>query len=215
MIVLSIYVILKDIYLKIKSDIEISKDVIWILAGLISVFGTILVGIIVSNLLRPVFLTRYLFPVANIAWLLCGFVISKIKFKKILMLAMIILICNQCYADCKETIVGEDWLDVLIDETLEKTADIDEGDILLTNCEHIAWTVGECYYPEAEVVFIDWENITGLEEGIEYWMISWFAIRNEEQERLGAEGVDIQEIIAPGHMNTHEVYIYKFLQNAK
>lgn len=69
-----------------KSDARevISRDTMWILAGVFVVFGTIAVGFLVSVLVRPLFNPRYLYPAVPVAWLSLAAGAKKLKQKKII-----------------------------------------------------------------------------------------------------------------------------------
>ena len=62
----------------------VSEELIWVIAGLCSIFGTCVVGLILSYTIRPFFVLRYLYPTVPVAYMLLIYCTRKMKLKKIL-----------------------------------------------------------------------------------------------------------------------------------
>ena len=52
------------------SEVRKTKTLLWVFAGLASVFGTVLIGLLVSEFMRPIFVLRYMYPVTAVAYFL-------------------------------------------------------------------------------------------------------------------------------------------------
>lgn len=62
----------------------VSSDMLWVLAGLFSLAGTIAVGLALSYIVRPFFGVRYLYPLTPVLFLLLGFCLSRLDRSRLL-----------------------------------------------------------------------------------------------------------------------------------
>ena len=62
----------------------IDPELLWVLAGLLSLVGTIAVGMGLSYAVRPFFVDRYLYPLAPVLFLILGFCLSRLDRTKVL-----------------------------------------------------------------------------------------------------------------------------------
>ncbi len=83
-LVLFIFILIQ--YKKSQEDSDI------VLLGSLVFVGTILFGVIVSFLLRPIFIVRYLTPAMGVMWLCISIFISKFDVKKIIIPVVIVLL---------------------------------------------------------------------------------------------------------------------------
>ena len=128
-----------------KKD-AISDELYWALSGLISICGTVVVGLGLSYLIRPIFLTRYLFPVSTMLYLIIGVSVSRLHFRKIwgIMLVGAILCCNipayiHIYKSDRDlNIETAKFVDVVA-----PASDVE----IVTNNTHLGWTLLRYYYP--------------------------------------------------------------------
>lgn len=216
MIISCMAIIVKEVYFIKRIETLNKKDslnehmvrIIWLSAAFISIFGTMAVGIGVSIVLRPVFIPRYLFPVAYVAWLICAFSVSEFKYKNILTALVIILIFIGCVPEYKDKLITEKTQNDILLETLEKTKEIDKKDIIFTNMDHINWTIADYYYPNVVHYYVNTSKIHDLEKGVRYWLILSEEIGKEIKESFIKSGYTVQEIIKEGILGTHKVFIY-------
>lgn len=155
---LGMLVLVYNTYFRKKISYEFT---FFIWSGLVSILGTIGVGELVSILWRPMFQMKYVYVVAGIAWLMFALVIGQIKGSSIwvtgiLAVTFVIGIPNYCNWMKNET---ECKLETQV--ILEATKDVKDTDVLLTNSEHLEWTILEYYYPENECILLKdkFENI--------------------------------------------------------
>lgn len=73
----------------------VNPELLWVAAGLLSLAGTIAVGLALSYLVRPFFVDRYLYPLTPVLFLLLGFCLSKLDRSKLLcfVLTIVIVVC--------------------------------------------------------------------------------------------------------------------------
>lgn len=188
----------------------LSADTIWVLAGLCSMFGTVLVGIAVSRLIRPLFIVRYLYPVSVTAWLLLGFCLSKLRGRIVYTAAVLGIVlltgipqyCAVCQSDRSQN--------ESLQATLSATAGrIETGDIILTDLAPIDWTVSDYYYPDVPHQLIDWNSLPNLRSGTEYWLILDDTSAQENVSLLNAQSCCPEEIVSHGILGTSQVSIYR------
>lgn len=70
----------------------VSEELIWVIAGLCSIFGTCVVGLILSYTIRPFFVLRYLYPTVPVAYMLLIYCTRKMKLKKILFVLILSIV---------------------------------------------------------------------------------------------------------------------------
>lgn len=139
--------VLKDVNIAIGSKRpRLTSEVLWVIFGLAAISGTIGIGLLISYLIRPFFVLRYLFPVAPVAWLILGVCLSKLHFKNLcatIFIAALLLIGFPSYVqECKSEIQLDNATTTFV-ETIKPEND----DMIITNQNHIAWTLLDYYYP--------------------------------------------------------------------
>ena len=130
---------------------KMDLDIEWILIGLLSLFGTMCVGISVSKLLRPLFLTRYLYPVAPLAYLVMGFGTSRLPYRRLVGFALVFLLIFDQVPYYQNMVWSEIDLNLQTKEFLEVVKP-DERAVIYTNDSHLDWTLLDYYYPLNEHV---------------------------------------------------------------
>lgn len=195
---------------KAVSKMTITNNVVWLVAAFLSIFGTMIVGILVSVLIRPMFITRYLYPVAYVAWLICGFAISELKNKNIYTGILVVFTLVVCIPEYKACYVQEKTQNLVLEDTLNRTKEITKEDTILTNIVDIDWTIADYYYPEVEQVYFETENIPEMVKEKQYWMILSEKMDDLTYDHLENQGYIVEEIVDNGILGTNSVYIYKF-----
>jgi len=191
-------------------DASISENLIWMSAGIFSIVGTMMIGIIVSKVMRPVFLVRYLYPVSVVAWVLLGVIISRVNGRGLYTVLILLYLLTTCLPEYSTRYIDEKNMNEKLSRTLEVTVDeMGQNDVILTDNSHIAWTIADYYYPEKTNKQIDLLDFPELEKGINYWLIieSW----NNMDELYGMfqeEGYFYKTIIKDGNLGGHKVSVY-------
>ena len=78
------------IFSRESNNIE-TKDQFFILSGIGVYLGTIILGIAISLLFRPIMDDRYLMPAAAILWLVISVILSKLKDKKMFLISLVLI----------------------------------------------------------------------------------------------------------------------------
>ena len=85
-----------------KTPCSWSDLAVWFVAGMLMLAGTILTGVAVSTLVRPVFLLRYLYPVCVTSWLLFAVLLSRVPLRRAASLLVVLsLLLVQLPADLR------------------------------------------------------------------------------------------------------------------
>ncbi len=77
---------------QIHRPLSLSNEARLFLAGLVSILGTIGVGLILSHLLRPFMIPRYMFPLTAVAYLMLGLALSKFRWSKPLTVVLLAIV---------------------------------------------------------------------------------------------------------------------------
>lgn len=137
---------LKYSIMKPKS-IEFDGELYWIISGIISAAGTAVVGLTLSHLIRPLFITRYLFPASSMVYLMLGVVVSRMKLCKIWTVAVIIAILFVTVPDYIQIVKDDYNLNRSTIEFLNVVRLSGDAEIV-TNSVMLEWTLLEYYYPD-------------------------------------------------------------------
>lgn len=184
--------------------------VLWLAAGLGSIFGTILVGNLVSRIFRPVFIVRYLYPVAIIAWVLLAVGIAGCKKKRIYCAVVSVALLVTCIPQYVSVYAAERAQDELLQETLDATAEIaGEGTVILTDLAYIEWTVADYYYPETECLLISTDEVPTLNKDKTYWLMVQSEAGKELSAQFENQGYSLTRIVENGTLGTNPVTVYK------
>ena len=186
------------------------SKVLWLAAGMSSIFGTILVGNLVSRIFRPVFIVRYLYPVAIIAWVLLAVGIASLKKKHIYCAIISVALLITCIPQYFTAYQADKQQNELLRMTLEATADISgEDSVILTNLEYLDWTVLDYYYPEVEHVLLDTAEIPVLDKEHTYWLMLQGEILADVVTQLEVQGYAADTVVENGTLGTNPVVVYK------
>ena len=187
-----------------------TETLLWLAAGISSLFGTILVGNLVSRLFRPVFIVRYLYPVSIIAWFLLAIGIAGCKYKRIYTLVIVTVLLYVGIPPYIEVYQAEKAQDQLLQETLSATSMISgDNDVILTNLKHIDWTVAEYYYPDVDCELIDIESLPILEQDKNYYLMLPTPAEPKIIDQLDDQGFSLEILVDQGTLGTNPVNIYQ------
>lgn len=135
----------------------------WLLSGLFAIGGLIAVGLVSSHVIRPLFITRYTYVVASVAWLLmalglgkgidflAGKVTNRAKVVQRVLMLSVVLLCVGCFGK-------NDWNEYKEEQRLDQVTkeftehvQIEEGTLIFTDSGPHAWTIIEYYYPNTRI----------------------------------------------------------------
>jgi hypothetical protein len=192
---------------------ELSPTTRWLIWGGITAVGIIAVGEIISVLIRPAFLLRYMYPSEIIIWFVLSVSISEHKYKKVLSLVLVILslivyvpMYNNIYTE--EKIQAEQC-----DSTVKlMQEEMGPGDIIVTNDFFMWWTVLGNYFPENKILWMNLDQNITLENDHGY-ILAWNAILSEtEKEKLNNVGLTPIPICEKGIIGMNTVYVYRLIE---
>ena len=197
-------------FLKHETDNGEIIEKFWVFSGILSIIGTSLVGIAVSYFIRPMFITRYLYPVSTIAWLTFSISIAKCKLKQLYVISTLILLWGYGFPHYLVLYRYEYQSNKNLEKTLALTCEkIESDDMILSDVSHIAWTISKLYYQENEVEFLDWDNFITIEPNKDYWFILEEELDNVTGEKISKANADYDLIVEDGVLGTMNVWIYK------
>lgn len=111
-----------------------TNDKWWVMVGIFSVIFTAIVGIVVSNIFRPMFQIKYMYPSIAIAWVILIFGISKLKYTDVINLILGIVTIFVCINTYDSRIQLEDTRNSLVESTMSQiTPLVKEGDIIIND----------------------------------------------------------------------------------
>lgn len=193
----------------VRSEAAVT-EIIWVLAGIFSILGTIGVGIGVSTVVRPMFLVKYLFPVSSAAWLILGICVSKLKLKHPAALCLIALVLLSGIPEYYSTYTSEKKADEILAETLNTlSAQMQDGDEILTDEDHIDWTISEIYYPETKHQMLSEATYGRLNKNVTYWAVLEYGMDDEIETAFANAGFSSRLVVDEGKFGTRTVQIYK------
>lgn len=137
------------INVSLPENLVMSNEMVWVIAGLVSVFGTLFVGLALSYMIRPFFIVRYLFPVTPIVYLILGYCLSKIPFGKIVSLLLVVCILFVDLPAYENRLQSDNALNKDNSKFLSSVKPSDEA-MIYTNHSHLGWTLLSYYYPQNE-----------------------------------------------------------------
>lgn len=182
----------------------------WLMWGIMAAAGIICIGEGISLLIRPAFMTRYLYPVCSVIWLVFSVGLSEMKFKKplfILIMAVTLIICLPEY---KQTYQEDQSLNIRNDQTVTYTDHaISKNDQILTDGVHLGWTIIENYVPQGKCHYISSIKEENFNNRYSYWLFWEKDLKPWEKNYLADQGYQVHETYHKGILGTKTVHIYR------
>lgn len=184
---------------------HIDGEMAWILSGIFAIIGTIAVGIAASVIFRPVFQVKYLLPVSVVAWLLLAVVCSKLKFHKIWLTILILIMLVTGIPQFIMFYQFEEDLDKSTKMTLETVSGLGEDPYILYSAYMLDYL--DYYYPD-----IERSSLTSVQDLGKYTnqniLLFWSEMLDDNTVKsLKAEGIDLV-FVREGYLGTAYSYIY-------
>ena len=200
--------------------LTLTNEWVWMLSGVIAVFGTIILSETFTQLFFPIIGLRYLYPSYVILWLIFAINVSKIKFNKLWMFILMFVIFVSCYPSLISTIQAEQKNNQRLESTLKITqSEIDENSFIYTDIVHFAWTVAGVYYrqtPHDLFGHDEWWGPAELPEldikKTDFWLFLGNPISEEVARNLRDQELDVEIVVDKGYIGTGDVWIYKIIQ---
>lgn len=180
----------------------LSNETILFFAGLLSMIGTILIGLLLSNLIRPFIVPRYLFPLAPVAYLMLGLCIKDLPWKEVLTALLVTLVLLWGVPEWLQTYRHERALDAGTAQALSCITP-SQNAFIYTNDSAIGWSLMGYYFPD-----IPYDHATTVDEiasfsGSELWCI-WMETPFTDADRA---------LLSAHHFSCEEVYSGLFMKD--
>lgn len=189
-----------------------SEDTLWIFTGLLSIFGTMLVGLILSYMVRPFFVSRYLFVVSSITYLVLGFCLSQLNPKKYYCILLIIVLLCSTLPAYKMQYDNDITLNNSNTDFLQAVNPPSDA-TLYTNSIHLNWTLLEYYYPGYEHSYKPemLETLENVEK--EIWLFWNEKMTDDEKNEIEKMGYFSKMIHEGAFANGEYYYAYQVVDD--
>ncbi len=201
--------------------INISSEWVWILSGIVVVFGTIIAAKAYGYIRFNIITLRYFFPTFIIVWLIFGISISRLRLSTFWSVLLIAFVFVTCYPTLYNTIRTERYDNARVARTLAATAEIDADDIVYTDNRHFPH-YERVFYPSAagSTLFGDdsWSKIKELPEvdkSVNNWLFLNEAIPEEIQDNLEGQGLCAKLVMEDAYLGEGNFWIYKLVDNGE
>ena len=205
-----------------KTHIRISIDPInwrlsykwlWCLAGVCATFGTIIASQWISDVLYPILTVRYLYPALILVWLVFGICISKCKTRNFLTIILVLILVFSCIPSYFKVVKSERYIKEVMDKTLGATAEIGNGDYIMTSISDLNWPTLLYYYPDTVHDFYNNLDSLQLKDDMTNWLFLGGPVSEDIIKYLKEKGYSVEEIILNGYIGLYNVWIYKLVRN--
>lgn len=144
-------------------------ELFWLIAGYLSIGGTIMAGEFISHVFRPMYLEKYLYPVALVSWIILGINICKIPWGKYITLALIIPLLAVGIPSYLETYYDEMAENSLVEE-FYSNMDVEPEQCILSDELGLTQAVLGYYYPESYSIYAPLSDLPDLDTEKDYWL---------------------------------------------
>lgn len=192
---------------------HISSELVWCLAGPAATFGTIFASQLISNVMYPITLERYLYPSMILTWLSLGVCISKCKrARNIISLALAVVLAWSCIPTYWNTVKSESVVKTETEQTFEQIGEMKDGDYILTSntlSDQLSMVLGY-YYPRTICTFArDGSSIPALLEEKNNWIFLGSPITETQIAAVTERGYRAEQVVADGNICGYHVWIYR------
>jgi len=151
---------------------KIDNESIMAFVALIATVGVILFGYIYASLIQPIFITRYLYPLAGAMWLAFGIAFSKMKKKTVQIAVLLFVACMLIPGSIsnfrqKRIIKNENNSSIKYLKENYKA-----NDILTADRDQLPWKIYPFYIPDVLTYNfweIEWEKVS--DENVIYMLV--------------------------------------------
>lgn len=189
--------------------VHFQPELLWMLSGAAAVFGEIAAARLFEILVYPILTERYLYPSFVVIWLLFGVAIGKCHYRRVLTLCLSVFLVVTGLPFYFQTVKEErrDYRDQT--QTLAATAQIGEGDQILTDVPLLIYHAIPLYYPGA----------ASSEQGGDVIVVpegcNWLFLKEELPEgfvgQMAEQGYAAQAVVENGYVGGSRVWIYKLV----
>ncbi len=190
------------------SAFHLNAEGYWVIAGLVAVAGTALVGLALSYAVRPFFVLRYLFPLSAALYLMIGYCISQLKFSRVWAIVFVLLILGTHIPTYISTFTAEHAFDEGTQSFLANVRP-EKDAIIETNNRHLAWSLLAYYYPE-NACEENADAIWNLDQRYDHIWLFWMQeLRESELKAMEAQNYSVMKVYEGDFANEFYYYAYK------
>ncbi|MBP5762196.1 MAG: glycosyltransferase family 39 protein [Lachnospiraceae bacterium] len=183
----------------------------FILTGILMIFVTFGVGALVSELVRPLFLSRFIYPFAGVGWLLFGIGIEDAiacikpaeKLKNVLSaafsFAIALLLVFGCFGLYRENVAVQKEASALTNAFLEGVS-IPAGSTVYSDMEEEEFTIAGCYFPDTTVYIENAMFYYSVPEEESFYLVWKDYQVGEAMQNLNSYGYDVTCIASDGNL---------------
>lgn len=186
-------------------------ELFWMLTGCLSVGGTIMTGEFISHVFRPMYLERYLYPVALISWIILGTNISKIRGSKIITAVLICLLLGIGIPSYIETYTYEMAENEIVEDFYAKIQVSEDQHIYSDELELTQAVLGY-YYPKTGSTYITLDDLPELDPNGDYWLFLNHTKVEEYMDWLEQYGFTVEERYMNGVLGSQRADAYKIVK---
>ena len=140
----------------------LSSELYFIFSGIAIVGMTFAVGAVLSTLIRPMFLSRFIYPLAGICWLLFGYAIDRIVNKivdsdkiritvsSLLTILISAYLVMAYYGEYRDNVMIQADFSAKTNQFLSQVS-IPRGELIYSDIEQEEFTIAGCYFPNTTV----------------------------------------------------------------
>ena len=181
----------------------------FVLFGLASIIGTMAVGITVSKIFSPFFVTRYIYVVAPVAWLALALILQRLNIGKFLSVLLALFLFIKCMPVYQETAYWDNAFNESAMPIIESAKEVANGDIII--CNDTDHTIPDYYFYGKEYVCV------GAIEDIEwdsYKNTMWFYLNDSWSidmlyDEIESRGLSCETIVENGILGKGVYSVYK------
>lgn len=130
-----------------------SMEMLWYLAGIVSIIGTSLFGLLLSHMIRPFLMLRYLYPLTTVAALILGICVSKLHWRRIWASLLLVCLLITRVPYLLNTYRYEEFtLDSGTRKCLESVIPTSDT-IIYSNAWQMTWSLFDYYFPNTDYQF--------------------------------------------------------------
>lgn len=187
------------------------KLIIWVMTGCVSIGGSIFVAELLSHLISPVYVERYIYPLSAVAWLIMCVSISQLRYSNavLLLLSVTILTIGSIAYGEKYTVEREE--NARIEDFLNNVI-VGEDQVILADERMITYAMLGYYYPKRENYYIDEDSLLDLEDDKDYWLFLNHGYTSVYDKWLQENSAVLEEVYHYGQLGDRTIDAYRIIR---
>lgn len=191
----------------------LTAELYFVVSGIAIIGFTFLTGAAVSTFVRPMFLSRFIYPLAGIGWLLFGLAIERIvsqitesvnkriavaSFCAAVFSASLIMTCFETY---KENVALQADFSYKT-ETFLALVKIPYGEVIYSDIEQEEFTIAGCYFPDTTVHVENAQFFYSIPEEDRFYLVWQDSAVETVTENLNSYGFSVTVLESGGTLGT-------------